>query len=181
MSKTYDIAIVPGDGTGPEVVKEGVKALKAVSEKCGLDLNLKLGLAHWIPPYPIHQLKKDAKERNVYSVWDGAELIATFTIGQQPLAYYYKDIWLHPDKEAIYVSHLAVIPELQRRGIGSWCMRTIEQMAVSQGTTAVRLDAYEKYHKLLKFYNDLGYSRREVVEYQEKLLVCLEKIVAGGE
>ena len=29
----YKIAVIPGDGTGPEVVAEGLKALKAVSEK----------------------------------------------------------------------------------------------------------------------------------------------------
>jgi 3-isopropylmalate dehydrogenase len=36
MSKTYDIAIIPGDGTGPEVVAEGIKVLQAVSEKHGI-------------------------------------------------------------------------------------------------------------------------------------------------
>jgi len=32
--KTYKIAVIPGDGTGPEVVNEGLKVLQAVSEKC---------------------------------------------------------------------------------------------------------------------------------------------------
>ena len=31
----YKIAVIPGDGTGPEVVREGLKVLKAVSEKTG--------------------------------------------------------------------------------------------------------------------------------------------------
>lgn len=31
----YKIAVIPGDGTGPEVVREGLKVLKAVSEKVG--------------------------------------------------------------------------------------------------------------------------------------------------
>jgi 3-isopropylmalate dehydrogenase len=30
----YKLAIIPGDGTGPEVVNEGLKVLKAISEKC---------------------------------------------------------------------------------------------------------------------------------------------------
>ena len=29
----YNIAVIPGDGTGPEVITEGLKVLKAVSEK----------------------------------------------------------------------------------------------------------------------------------------------------
>jgi len=31
----YKIAVIPGDGTGPEVIKEGLKVLEAVSQKCG--------------------------------------------------------------------------------------------------------------------------------------------------
>ncbi|MBU1007198.1 MAG: 3-isopropylmalate dehydrogenase, partial [Candidatus Omnitrophica bacterium] len=33
--KAYKIAVIGGDGTGPEVVKEGLKVLKALSEKNG--------------------------------------------------------------------------------------------------------------------------------------------------
>jgi 3-isopropylmalate dehydrogenase len=40
MAKSYNIAVVPGDGTGPEVVAEGVKVLKTVSEKCGFESKL---------------------------------------------------------------------------------------------------------------------------------------------
>lgn len=39
MSKTYNIAVVPGDGTGPEVVAEGIKVLKTVSAKAGFGLD----------------------------------------------------------------------------------------------------------------------------------------------
>ncbi|MDD5356491.1 MAG: 3-isopropylmalate dehydrogenase [Candidatus Omnitrophica bacterium] len=31
----HKIAVIPGDGTGPEVVREGLKVLEAVSQKCG--------------------------------------------------------------------------------------------------------------------------------------------------
>jgi 3-isopropylmalate dehydrogenase len=36
---TYKIAVIPGDGTGPEVVAEGVKVLKAASDRFGFDLD----------------------------------------------------------------------------------------------------------------------------------------------
>ncbi len=32
----YTIAVIPGDGTGPEVIQEGLKVLKAISEKAGV-------------------------------------------------------------------------------------------------------------------------------------------------
>jgi len=39
--KTYKIAVLPGDGTGPEVVNEGVKVLKAAASKYGFTLDFK--------------------------------------------------------------------------------------------------------------------------------------------
>ncbi len=38
--KRYNIAVVPGDGTGPEVVDEGIKVLEAVGNSCGFGINL---------------------------------------------------------------------------------------------------------------------------------------------
>ncbi len=37
---TYKIAVIPGDGTGPEVVTEGVKVLEAAAEKYGFSLDM---------------------------------------------------------------------------------------------------------------------------------------------
>ena len=37
--KSYNIAVIPGDGTGPEVVREGVKVLDALAQKFGFRLN----------------------------------------------------------------------------------------------------------------------------------------------
>jgi 3-isopropylmalate dehydrogenase len=36
--KSYKIAVVPGDGTGPEVIREGIKVLDAVSKRTGFTL-----------------------------------------------------------------------------------------------------------------------------------------------
>jgi 3-isopropylmalate dehydrogenase len=40
MGKSYSVAVVPGDGTGPEVIAEGLKVLNAASAKYGFKLNL---------------------------------------------------------------------------------------------------------------------------------------------
>ncbi|MCB1069897.1 MAG: 3-isopropylmalate dehydrogenase [Kiritimatiellae bacterium] len=39
MSKSYQIAVIGGDGTGPEVAREGVKVLEAAAAKFGFSLN----------------------------------------------------------------------------------------------------------------------------------------------
>ncbi len=40
MAKSYKIAVIPGDGTGTEVVNEGLKVLSAAASKFGFKLNL---------------------------------------------------------------------------------------------------------------------------------------------
>ncbi|MFZ7126426.1 MAG: 3-isopropylmalate dehydrogenase [Desulfobacterales bacterium] len=42
MTEAYEIAVVPGDGTGPEVVSEGVKVLQAAAEKYGFNINFSI-------------------------------------------------------------------------------------------------------------------------------------------
>jgi 3-isopropylmalate dehydrogenase len=40
VAREYNIAVIPGDGTGPEVVAEGIKVLNAVSDKMGFAMRL---------------------------------------------------------------------------------------------------------------------------------------------
>lgn len=65
--KTYNIAVIPGDGTGPEVVREGVKVLQAAAAKFGFGLNLNyydfggeryLKTGETLPDSAIEELKK---------------------------------------------------------------------------------------------------------------------------
>ena len=39
MTKKYNISVIPGDGTGPEVIAEGIKVLETVACKCDFSLN----------------------------------------------------------------------------------------------------------------------------------------------
>jgi GNAT superfamily N-acetyltransferase len=108
---------------------------------------------------------------------DNDKYVATFTAAIKPLEYYNDKLWKYPAQPAIYVSHLAVLPKFQHKGIGTWCMDQIEELALKRGCTAVRLDAFEKYRELLEFYDNLGYQRRKVVEFSGCRLVCMEKII----
>ena len=40
MAKTYKIAVIGGDGTGPEVADEAVKVLKVAADKFGFKVEL---------------------------------------------------------------------------------------------------------------------------------------------
>ena len=51
MKKTYQIAVIPGDGTGPEAIAEGVKVLSSVAASNDFQLNFKtfeIGGEHYL-------------------------------------------------------------------------------------------------------------------------------------
>ncbi|WP_456431240.1 3-isopropylmalate dehydrogenase [Thermosulfuriphilus sp.] len=67
MGKIYQIAVIPGDGTGPEVIREGVKVLEAAAGRFGFSLSLNyfdwggeryLKTGETIPEGGIEELKK---------------------------------------------------------------------------------------------------------------------------
>jgi 3-isopropylmalate dehydrogenase len=67
MSKTYKIAVIPGDGTGPEVVAEGVKVMDAAARRFGFRTDLTyldfggeryLRTGEVLPPNAVEELKK---------------------------------------------------------------------------------------------------------------------------
>lgn len=67
MDKEYNIAVIPGDGTGPEVVAEGVKVINAVSKKLGFKINYRyydiggeryLKTGETLPDYVLDELKQ---------------------------------------------------------------------------------------------------------------------------
>ena len=67
MGKTYKIAVIPGDGTGPEVVNEGIKVLNTAASKFGFKLDYTnfdfggeryLRTGETLPDSAINDLKK---------------------------------------------------------------------------------------------------------------------------
>lgn len=65
--KSYNIAVIPGDGTGPEVIKEGIKVIETVSSKIGIKCNFTfydfggnryLQTGETLPDGAISELKK---------------------------------------------------------------------------------------------------------------------------
>ena len=167
---------------GPDAVEE----LHAILCACGLDLNARLGLGHWDPPYPLHLLQRDAREKEDYAVADterGQRPLATFTLGTQPPPYYGDaTLWAEPAAHAAYLTRLAVLPAEQGRGIGRWCMARAEALARERGWAYLRLDVHGGHTSLARFYQGLGYEPRGTVAVRspnEPGLLCFEKRLDG--
>jgi GNAT superfamily N-acetyltransferase len=67
-------------------------------------------------------------------------------------------------REAWCFGQFAVLPELQRSGIGSHLIDLVEQCAKQEGARFIALDTAETAHHLIRYYEKRGYS---FVQYQQ--------------
>jgi 3-isopropylmalate dehydrogenase len=75
MNNMYRIAVLPGDGTGPEVVAEGIKVLKAVAQKGGFSFTFipfDLGGDRYLKTGDILPEKELAELKKVDAIYLGA-------------------------------------------------------------------------------------------------------------
>ncbi len=144
--------------------------------KCSENMKQKFGLNHWDSPYPQDLLESRIKNNCVYVAYDDDLFIATFMVVKeypQP----YIDAIGDDNIPFRYANRLAVLPELQGRGIGKWGMAQMEQISMDLGAKVLRLDALSNHEILLRFFKNLGYeitgigkTRRFQVVFHQKFL-----------
>jgi GNAT superfamily N-acetyltransferase len=110
----------------------------------------------------------------VLLVCAGSRPVATFTLGPKKPPFYHNGWFAEPKATAVYLSNMAVLPALQRQGIGTWCIQEAELLARVWGAHAIRLDAYQGPAGAGVFYHKCGFSLVHAgtldLEYYEKAL-----------
>jgi len=175
-----------------QATPEEAEALHEIVRRCGVDLRERRLISFWDPPYPLQLFRRAAESGYVFGVYDGGVPVATFTLTDDPPGYYDMTVWAQPDAPAAYASRLAVQPELQGRGLGTWCMRALERVARERGARAVRFDAVDDRPELLTFYDGRGYERRAVLDLtftdedrrrfgaRDTRVVCFERLLTDA-
>lgn len=151
-----------------------VREVRAVAAD---DLTARFGRGHWSGASSLATLRKHARARQLHVVELEGEIVATFTLSPRKIAFYSKSWFADPDASALYLTNMAVRPDVQRRGIGRWIMGRIENLARADGCGAVRFDAYDADAGAGEFYRKCGYHcvhRGSIggtaLEYYEKTL-----------
>jgi GNAT superfamily N-acetyltransferase len=86
---------------------------------------------------------------------DGEKLAGT--------VFYYTKMWddapdIFKDKDTVLFGKFAVLPELQRLGLGRRLMDFVEAHARENGKSQIVLDTSEKAYHLIDYYNKRGYE-----------------------
>lgn len=119
------------------------------------------GLDHWKKYYNQALVAKKIRTQKVYLARAENNPVATITLDFNPVSYYTKeDMTNFVDRKvrAGYVTALAVLPELQGRGIASRMMDFVEERAASLNGKYLRLDCRASYEDIVRFYVHRGFK-----------------------
>ena len=80
-------------------------------------------------------------------------------------------------RRPLYLTSMAILPALQRKGVGRVIMAAAEQAGRASNMEAIRLDAYEGAPGAGPFYVKCGYTERGRVTYRDAALIYFEKLL----
>jgi len=80
-------------------------------------------------------------------------------------------------RRPLYLTSMAILPALQRKGVGRVLMAAAEQAVRVSGMEAIRLDAYQGDPGAGPFYVKCGYAERGRVTYRDAPLIYFEKLL----
>lgn len=117
---------------------------------CGKNMAINEGLHHWdnsvIKNFLI-VLFCMIKNR-VYLVMYDEEPVATFQI--------------NIENNTLYFEKLACLPNKTGKGIGTWCLESIEDLAKDNKCERVTMDVYSRSKNALNFYKKRGYKQYNI-------------------
>ena len=138
-----------------------------------------LGLSHWHPFPSSDKFIPRFADHEVYLVQQDDLIVGTFNISEEPEPYYTEDMsayWADTHAKALYFSAFALLPSVQQKGLGSWCMAQVDAIAKERGYDYVRFDAVASHPKLIHFYSRLGYRPCGELMVRDPIAVmCFEK------
>jgi GNAT superfamily N-acetyltransferase len=82
-----------------------------------------------------------------------------------------------PIKKALYLTHMAVIPTMQRQGIGHSLLKDAVKQARSWPADAIRLDAFDADAGAGAFYAKCGFREVGRVTYRKAPLIYFELVL----
>ena len=141
---------------------------------------LEQGIMQWNENYPKREhVISDIVAQNVYLGMENGLLLGVISIDAIQSPEYAKIPWLYTEGKILVVHRLAVSPTAQKKGIGKQLMDFALSTAIEEDYTAIRLDAYSKNQRTLRFYENRGYHTRGEIyfPYREEPFFCYEKLV----
>lgn len=142
-----------------------ISRVSAILNDCGKDMADKYGLHHWDNPYVKSLLIVElcALRNSVYLLFKSNRPVAAFMTRVQG--------------EELHFEKLGTLPAESGKGIGSICMRKIEEIAKRQGCKKVVMEVYEPSKHAISFYLHKGYRMAGIKDTLKYKVIKMEKSI----
>lgn len=164
--------------------EEATRALEILTI-CGTEMHDRFGVPDWVLPGVAGIVASDAVAARLYLVSHDGGAIGTFTLCDEPDAYFGTAAWSDAQGTAIYLHRFAILPGQQSQGLGARCMQFMEQLAVRRRREWIRLDALKLDPRSRAFYERSGFADRGVAYipvpldgYADVEVICYERRVS---
>jgi GNAT superfamily N-acetyltransferase len=140
------------------------------------DLTNRFGRGRWSYTISEASVRRAIKSSRILIAWSDARIVATLQLGTtKPWAIdraYFVDV-----PRALYLQSMAVAPDLQRQGIGSYLIEEAKKAAIAWPANAIRLDAYDATAGAGGFYAKCGFNEVGRLTYRNTPLIYYELLL----
>lgn len=151
-------------------------ALAALRSAAARELTRQYGKGHWSTETSERGAVSDLRHAEVWVARHGKSIVGTYRLAtKKPWAIdrsYFTDC-----KRPIYLTNMAVHPDLQRQGVGRRCLEHAVDRVRRWPGDAIRLDAYDADAGAGPFYSKCGFREVGRVVYRSSPLVYYELLL----
>jgi ribosomal protein S18 acetylase RimI-like enzyme len=136
------------------------------------------GVMQWNEKYPLKShVISDIEHKAMHCLSDNEQILGIVVLDEKQSPEYTSVAWEFHAQPILVVHRFAVLPEVQKGGMGTKLMDFAENFGHDEGYQSIRLDAYSGNARTLKFYNRRGYKKVGEVNFPYRTLHfdCLEK------
>ena len=134
------------------------------------------GPGHWSSPGTENGVRLDLRKPGLFIARRGRRLIATLRLAtKKPWAI--DPTYFTASRLPLYLTNMAVLPDLQRTGIGRACLDAAVRIARQWPADAIRLDAYDADAGAGGFYARCDFREVGRVVYRTVPLIYYERFV----
>ncbi len=151
-------------------------ALAALHNAVAADLTGRYGRGPWSLAATERGVLFGLRHSHVVIARTGSAIVGTLRLpAKKPWAI---DVsYFTPVKKALYLTHMAVMPSLQRQGIGRLLLEEAVMQARAWPANAIRLDAFDADAGASGFYAKCGFRECGRVTYRKAPLVYFEFVL----
>jgi GNAT superfamily N-acetyltransferase len=143
------------------------------------DLTRRFGRGHWSTEGTERGVLNDLRISQVWLALRGDAPVATFRLStRKPWAI--DPSYFTPSARPLYLTDMAVRPEVQRQGVGHQCVAEMISIARQWPSDTIRLDAYDADAGAGGFYARCGFREVGRVTYHGTPLVYFEMMLADS-